>query len=282
MDEMINRATFEDVEMLLQASNLEPDEAAVRAFRDALERLWEADVASEEESREESPDNLSSPAAGTTFEDADDLLQAGNLDPDETALRAFRNAAASPGNETIFPDSCTRPSFFIGKSRTRSRLWDNRFRPNLEDLGPRDLSSFAVSPLTAGLDGAATLGVMASCSQNSQERLTASSQGFSEQAWADQRPAAVPLLGGRSNDTQVLDSYFSSYFRRSSEPAELDQIWTEGGRSFVGEEPVLVLGQRETRCIFPELGAVLLAGGLRQDLDHSQPRPVRMQIPLVG
>jgi len=235
---------FDDLDVLLSERGREPDAAAMHAFRQALQQLWDADEASEDAAAETSGNDSSffdRMIASEQGQDEDNDLDHAAEKQQQDSLRRRENKIAD-----------------LGQRQTRRRFPDNRFRPNLEDLGPREMSSYPVSPLSAGMAGAASMAVLAF---GSNAAASPSLAGCFTHTLSEHRQGIVNTLGGRS--TQVLDTYFSSYSQSflPSSPISLDQIWADGKHSF---------GSEESPRLLPELGAILLLGGLRQDRDIEQ------------
>jgi hypothetical protein len=250
---------FDDLDVLLSERGREPDAAAMHAFRQALQQLWDADEASEDAPAE--PGRNECPFFDMTIASEQGQDEDDDLDHAEDAVVDARLASAAEKQQQ---DSLRRRENKVadlGQPKTRRRFPDNRFRPNLEDLGPREMSSYPVSPLAAGMAGAASMAVLAI---GTNAAASPSLAGCFTHTLSEHRQGIVSTPGGRS--TQVLDTYFSSYSQSflSSAPLSLDQIWADGKHSF---------GSEESPRLLPEFGAILLLGGLRQDRDVEQRQP---------
>lgn len=157
-----------------------------------------------------------------------DLLEDPPLDEAEERLICAFKARLGGGN--------------VSAPRSRSRcprrnrpLPDQHFRPSLEDLGPREMSSFpfSIQGLGASIPGAASMAILAA-----QHTVVLPSAG----------PDSSSLTGCGHVDTRALDKYFSTC---RANPDEIPSL-------------------------LPELGAILMLGGLRQDQDHCPlPGPAR-------
>jgi hypothetical protein len=198
-------ATLEEIDVLLRADDLEPDDTAMSGFQEALNRLW-----AEEEAK-----------------------------PRDPARRAENTSALSE----------------LGLSRAKRRVPDNHFRPNLEGLGPREMSSFPVNPLGASLVGAASMAIMVP---------------------PNHHYAATPSLGelhaGSGPESMPESWRLRNDLGAPGEASLLDQIWTNGKPSFGNEDSMLAFGPQESPPIMPEWGAVLLLGGLRREREKREER----------
>jgi len=171
-----------------------------------------------------------------------DFIEAPPLDEaEERVICAFRTrlgVALSPAQRS--KSRCPR--------RNRP-LPDQHFLPSLEDLGPRELSSFpfSVQGLGANFAGAAGMAIPAvgRPPETAPRTLVLPAACAAVQpSPAEHRQAPVSLTGGGNIDTQVLDKYFSNC------------------RTNPDEFPGLL----------PAFETVLLLGGLRQDQDHCSPQ----------
>jgi hypothetical protein len=189
---------------------------------------------------------------------------------EEQVIRSFKARLAGGrgrGTPATPPFPALRGSF----SRRDSRFPDRHFRPNLEDLGPRDLSSFplAATAVAAGLAGAPSMAILGTGSPVVVP-VALGRQG-THTAFSPPEQAHLPAgsVARGDIDTQVLDRYFSSCpppsWGASPEPALAPQVET------LPEEFLADVSRfnAETPSILPSLGAVLLLGGLRQDRERS-------------
>jgi hypothetical protein len=178
-----------------------------------------------------------------------DLHEAPPLDEaEERMIRVFKTRlGAAPHPAQRSKNRCPR----------RGRpLPDQHFRPSLEDLGPRELSSFPVSVqgLGANLAGAAGMAIPAvgRPPETAPRTLVLPTACAAVQpSPAEHRQGPVSLMGGGGVDTQVLDKYFSNC---RTNPDDLPGL-------------------------LPEFGTVLLLGSLRQDQDLCPPQPGSASFP---